>query len=229
MIRELTAAFSAVEKDKEVKVIILAAAGSAFCAGADLEYLQKISAYSFEQNKEDSENLMKLFSLIYTLKKPVIAKVHGPAIAGGCGLATVCDFIIAAKETATFGYSEVRIGFIPAIVMVFLIKRVGEGMARQLVLRGNILDAEQAAKIGLITESIPKGKLDGAVDSLARELLEQNSLASMGSCKEMLSHLQDFNLNDALMYAAQMNALTRMSEDCKKGLSAFLKKEKIQW
>ncbi|MEK6566429.1 MAG: enoyl-CoA hydratase/isomerase family protein, partial [Bacteroidota bacterium] len=132
MVAELSSAFFAAQKDSEVKIIVLKSEGESFCSGADLAYIQRISKFDFNQNQQDSSNLMKLFLQIYTHRKPVIALVQGPALAGGCGLATVCDFILAAKETARFGYTEVRIGFIPAIVMVFLIRRIGEARARAM-------------------------------------------------------------------------------------------------
>jgi methylglutaconyl-CoA hydratase len=229
MITELRHAFTAAERTEEVRAVVLTGSGSAFCAGADIEYLSKLSTYSFEENKEDSLNVMRLFSQIYTLRKPVIAKVQGPAIAGGCGLVTVCDFAYAAEETARFGYSEVHIGFLPAIVMVFLIKRIGEGKARELVLTGKQIDASEAEKIGLITKSVPDQMLDQEVDNLAQQLSEKNSPSSMALCKEMFSKLDGLNFVDALEYAANMNALTRMTEDFKKGLKGFLKKELPQW
>ncbi|MEK9135680.1 MAG: enoyl-CoA hydratase-related protein, partial [Bacteroidota bacterium] len=133
LVKELTSAFVAAGKDQSVKVVILAGAGPAFCAGADLDYLNKVAQFDLEENRADSQQLANLFRVIHELRKPVIAIVNGPALAGGCGLASVCDFVIASEENAKFGYTEVRIGFIPAVVMIFLIKRVGEGKARELV------------------------------------------------------------------------------------------------
>jgi methylglutaconyl-CoA hydratase len=228
-IAELRQALSAAERADEVRVVVLSGSGPAFCAGADIEYLSKLSTYGFEENKEDSLSLMRLFSQIYTLRKPVIAKVRGPAIAGGCGLVTVCDFALAAEETARFGYSEVHIGFLPAIVMVFLMKRIGEGKARELILAGKLIDAKEAEGIGLITKSVPDQMLDDAVDGLAQQLSDKNSPASMARAKEMFSKLDGLNLVDALDYAANMNALTRMTEDFKKGLKGFLEKNPTQW
>ncbi len=229
MIAELRQAFTTAERTEEVRVVILTGAGSAFCAGADVDYLSKLSSHTFEENKEDSLNLMRMFSQIYTLRKPVIAKVRGPAVAGGCGLVTVCDFAYAAEETAKFGYSEVRIGFLPAIVMVFLIKRIGEGKARELVLAGEQINAAQAEKIGLISKSVPERTLDEEVERLAHTISEKNSPSSMALSKEMFSKLDGLNFVDALEYAANMNALTRMTEDFKKGLQSVLKKEPVPW
>jgi len=229
MVKELATAFTSAAKDQEVKVIVLSGAGSAFCAGADLEYLDRISKFDLEENRKDSSQLAQLFRLIYELRKPVIASVNGPALAGGCGLACVCDFVIASEEQARFGYTEVRIGFIPAIVMIFLVKRIGEGRARELVLRGNILTAQEAKEIGLVSMVVQEVRMQSTVDALTQELVTQNSITSMGLCKEMLSKLHGMNLLDALDFAANMNAAARMTTDCKQGLSAFLNKEKIEW
>lgn len=229
MVREVTGALTAAAKDPGVKVVKVTAAGSAFCAGADLDYLTRISKYELDENRADSFRLANLFRTIYEIRKPVIAVVNGPALAGGCGLASVCDFVIASRERAQFGYTEVHIGFIPAIVMVFLIRRIGEGRARELLLRGNILSADQAASIGLASIVVPEAELETTADVLVKELLEQNSATSMGLCKEMLSKLQGMNLVDALDFAANMNAVARMTADCKQGIHAFLNKQKTDW
>ncbi|HTY57318.1 MAG TPA: enoyl-CoA hydratase-related protein, partial [Bacteroidota bacterium] len=214
MVQELTLAFTAAARDPAVKVVTLAGEGPAFCAGADLEYLQRIASYDLEAHRADSRRLAALFRLIYELRKPVVAVVHGPALAGGCGLASVCDFIVASKEHARFGYTEVHIGFIPAVVMVFLVKRVGEGRARDLVLRGAVLDAEEAKGAGLATIVVPQKALAGAVESLVGELLTENSAASMALCKEMFAKLHGMNFLDAIDFAANMNAAARMTPDC---------------
>jgi methylglutaconyl-CoA hydratase len=229
MIQELTAAFTAAARDPGVKVIVLAGEGPAFCAGADLEYLQRIASYDLEAHRADSRRLAALYRLIYELRKPVVAVVHGPALAGGCGLASVCDFIVASKERARFGYTEVHIGFIHAVVLVFLIKRVGEGRARDLVLRGAVLDAAGAKEAGLASIVVPEKSLAGAVESLVSGLLADNSAASMGFCKDMLAKLHGMNFLDAIDFAANMNAAARMTPDCKRGIEAFLAKEKITW
>ncbi len=229
MVKELATAFSMAAKDPDARVILLNASGPAFCAGADLEYLARIATFDHEQNRADSSRLAHLFRLIHELRKPVIAVVDGPAIAGGCGLASVCDFVIASRERAKFGYSEVRIGFIPAIVMVFLVKRVGEGRARELVIRGNVLTADEAREIGLASMSVPSSSLQSTTAALVQELLEHNSPTAMGLCKEMLAKLHGMNLPDALDFAANMNAAARMTSDCKRGIQAFLEKKSITW
>ncbi|OGU47559.1 MAG: methylglutaconyl-CoA hydratase [Ignavibacteria bacterium GWC2_56_12] len=229
MVEELSAAFQTALRDATVKVVLLRADGESFCSGADLAYLRRISTFDFNQNQKDSLQLMKLFQQIYALRKPVIGLVQGAALAGGCGLATVCDIVIAARETAQFGYTEVRIGFIPALVMVFLLRRVGESRARELTLRGHTIGAEEAMEIGLVNSTVPAIELDEAGRRLADELITRNSGSSMGLVKELLGRIHGMSTTDALEYAANLNALTRMTEDCKKGIDAFLRKEPLQW
>ncbi|MBI5472821.1 MAG: enoyl-CoA hydratase/isomerase family protein [Ignavibacteriae bacterium] len=229
MISELTTAFVQASRDQNVKAILLKGAGAAFCAGADLEYLSRIASFSLEENRNDSSKLANLFRTMYEIRKPVIAVVHGAALACGCGLASVCDFVLASKENATFGYTEVRIGFIPAVVLIFLIKRIGEGRARELVLRGNIINAAEAHAIGLVNNVVAENDLERSAQKLADELCASNSLHAMGLCKEMFSKLHGLNLMDSLDFAANMNAAARMTPDCKTGIAAFLNKEKQQW
>jgi methylglutaconyl-CoA hydratase len=229
MITELTSAFQTAQRDADVKVILLKGEGESFCAGADLAYMQRLMKYDFNQNQEDSNNLMRLFLQIYTQRKPVIAVVQGNAIAGGCGLATVCDFVVASKETARFGYTEVKIGFIPAIVLFFLVRRVGEGRARELTLRGTVLSADEAFRMGLANYVVPETEIDHFGMNLAIELSKNCSSSSLGLIKELLSRIHGMSVTDALSYAANLNALTRMTDDCKKGIDAFLKKEPMKW
>ena len=222
VLKELAEAFIQLGSRSDIKVIILEANGKAFCAGADLEYLEHMSTYSITENLEDSLLLQKTFHTIFTCPKPVIAKVHGAAIAGGCGLATVCDFIIACKS-ALFGYSEVRIGFIPAIVMVYLIRKIGDTKARQLLLSAENISATDAEIVGLITECVSDEMLENRTMELA-QILSSNSSSSMALTKEMLNNLHGMSLESGLRYAASMNAFTRMTEDCKAGIHHFLHK-----
>lgn len=216
------------EGDNAVKVIVLRANGDAFCAGADLGYLQQLQKFSYEENLADSNHLKELFLRIYTLKKIVIAQVQGHALAGGCGLATVCDFSFAVPE-AKFGYTEVKIGFIPAIVMIFLLRKIGEAKARQLLLSGDLVTAEDARAMGLVNTIVPKEALEQEVYTFARRLITTNSATSMEYTKQMIAAVQSLSLEDALTFASTMNAKARASEDCIKGIQAFLNKEKISW
>jgi methylglutaconyl-CoA hydratase len=228
LVNELKQAFAMAEADDAVKVIILGAKGEVFCAGADLEYLQKLQNFSYEENLQDSDNLKELFLQIYNLKKVVIAQVQGHALAGGCGLATVCDFTFAVPE-AKFGYTEVKIGFIPAIVLVFLLRKVGEMRTRHLLLSGNLILAEEAQQMGIVNGIYPQLLLAEEVEKFATSLVKSNSTHSMMLIKQMIPQAQSRSFEDSLKYASEMNATARGSEDCKKGISAFLKKEKISW
>jgi methylglutaconyl-CoA hydratase len=227
-VTELQDAFDKAGKDENCKIIVLKANGRAFCAGADLDFLQKLQNFTFEDNFKDSSHLAKLFDKIYQLDKVVIAQIQGAALAGGCGLASICDFSFAA-QSAQFGYTEARIGFIPAIVMIYLIRKIGEGKARELLLSADIISAEQAKNYGLINYVVPDENLEETVKSFSLRLCEQNSGQSMNFTKRMIADVQGMSMKDALEFAAKMNAEARANEDCKKGIQAFLNKEKIIW
>ena len=228
LVKELTSAFSSLEVDENVKVMVLKAEGDVFSAGADLDYLQRLQNFSFEENLADSNSLKELFLKIYCNKKIVIAQIEGHAIAGGCGLATVCDFCFAIPE-AKFGYTEVKIGFIPALVSVFLARKIRGADARELLLTGNLISASRAEEIGLINSVIEKNKINDWIKQFATDLCNETSSQSIAATKELLSKISAPELNDALGLAAHMNANARASEDCKKGIDSFLKKEKIKW
>jgi methylglutaconyl-CoA hydratase len=228
LVAELKSAFNKAKDDELVKVIVLKANGNSFCAGADLAYLQKLQSNSYEENLEDSNHLKELFFQIYTLKKVVIAQVQGHALAGGCGLAAVCDFAFAVPE-ANFGYTEVRIGFVPAIVMYFLLKKIGEGKAKSLLLSGEIINADQACQFGLIYKVVEANNLTENVTNFAMRLIENNSGKSMELTKQMISEIQSMPLQEALSYASKINAEARSTIDCKNGINAFINKTKPSW
>ncbi len=228
LIAELKEAFHLAEKDDQAKVIILKATGEAFCSGADLAYLQQLQSFSHEENLTDSNHLKELFLQIYTLTKIVIAQVQGHALAGGCGLATVCDFVFAVPE-AKFGYTEVKIGFIPAIVMVFLLRKIGEGKSKQLLLTGDLILAEEAMQLGLVNKVIAFDEIEKHVEAFSQRLIDTNSQHAMMLTKNMMGRVQSMALEEALSFASKMNATARESVDCKKGIEAFLSKKKISW
>ncbi|SFP99996.1 enoyl-CoA hydratase/isomerase family protein [Hymenobacter arizonensis] len=228
VVTELKKAFDFAEDDESVKVIVLRSAGDVFCAGADLAYIQDLQGFGYTDNLEDSTHLMQLFHQIYTLKKVVIGQVQGHALAGGCGLAAICDLTFAVPE-AKFGYTEVKIGFIPAIVSVFLLRKIGEARTKQLLLSGDVVSAQTALDMGLITFLSTKEELADTVNAYAQRLCRENSGQSMEVTKEMLARLPEMALEEGLRYAAQSNAEARGSEDCRKGIAAFLSKEKISW
>lgn len=228
LVEELKEAFQNAADDEQVKVIVLRANGKVFCAGADLDYLQSLQSFSYQENLEDSSFLKDLYLQIYRHPKIVIAAVQGHAIAGGCGLTTVCDFAFAVPD-AQFGYSEVKIGFVPAIVMVFLLRKIGEAKAKQLLLSGDLFSAQYMKDLGIVTELVAAEDLENRVAAFAKRLCETNSMQALKATKEMIADVQELSLADGLNLAAQTNALARSFDDCKKGISAFLNKENLKW
>ncbi|MDX1902930.1 MAG: enoyl-CoA hydratase-related protein [Thermonemataceae bacterium] len=228
VVAELKEAFEKAKNDIEAKVIVLKAEGKVFCAGADLAYMQELQKNTFEENLQDSTHLAELFEQIYTHPKVVIAQIHGHAIAGGAGLATVCDFSFAVPE-ASFGYTEVKIGFIPAIVMFFLLRKIGEGRAKELLLSGSLITAQKAQEFGLVNYLVEENSLEEEVEKFALGLCESNSAQSMASTKQMIAQIQTMTTKDALSFAAYQNAHTRQSSDCQKGIAHFLEKKNLVW
>lgn len=228
LVRELKQAFDKAAEDTSAKVIVLRANGEAFCAGADLEYLQRLQKFSYEENLQDSNHLKELFLKIYTHPKIVLAQVQGHALAGGCGLATVCDFVVSVPN-AKFGYTEVKIGFIPAIVTVFLLRKLGEAKAKEMLLSGELFSADQVLQAGLINHVVQVGDLEQHVLQLAKKLVETNSAESMKLTKRMIAEIPSKSIGEALSYATEMNAHARGTDDCKRGIAAFLNKEKLTW
>lgn len=208
--------------DDNVSVLIITGEGKSFCAGADLAYLQDLNSYSSLENEADSKSLAELFLDIYKFPKPTIAAVNGAAIAGGCGLASVCDIIVADQQHAKFGYSEVKIGFIPAVVSIFLIRKIGEGRAKHLLLTGEIIDSEKAFQLGLV--NYLTGDVNAFSFELAADLLK-NSDYSMQFTKQMINDISVLPADKAVEYCIELNTISRSSEDFKKGISSFLNKK----
>ena len=222
MVEEIKNKLGSIKNNNKIKVLILSGEGSSFCAGADLAYLNELKDFSVTENERDSDELAQLFSDIYNFPKPVIAAVNGPAIAGGCGLASVCDFIIADSEKAKFGYSEAKIGFVPAIVSIFLVKKIGEGKAKQLLLSAEIINAQKAFEIGfadLLSDNVLKDSF------VLAEKLTRNSLTSLSMIKKMVSSISNLTVEEAVKYSIELNTISRSSEDFKEGLSNFLNKK----
>ena len=228
IIKALTQTFKEAIADSGVKVIILRANGEVFSAGADLAYLQQLQNNSLEDNLADTNLLKELYLTIYTSPKLVIAQVEGHAIAGGCGLATVCDLIYSVPE-AKFGYTEVKIGFIPALVSSFLIRRIGESRTKELLLTGNLVNAETALQYGLVNFIIPANQIQDTVKIYAKQIAETTSSESIRLTKELLLTNLNMPLLESMEIAASQNALARSTDDCKKGIAAFLNKEDLKW
>jgi methylglutaconyl-CoA hydratase len=209
------------------QVLIITGAGKAFCSGMDLDNLRAITSRSAVENVKDSHSVAHLFRSIYDFRLPTIAAVNGPAIAGGSGIATLCDFTIASTE-AKFGYTEVRIGFTPAIVSAFLIRQVGEKHARDLLLTGRIIGAEEACRMGLVNEVVVPDQLVARARQLASDLLE-NSPASLIATKRLLSAYSKNDLDGQIPLGVEENASIRTTDDFREGVSSFLEKRKPRW
>ena len=222
LIKQLKDKLVEAKEDYSVKVLIITGEGKSFCAGADLKYLIDLKNNSAIENQIDTNILAELFLMIYNFPKPTMAAVNGAAIAGGCGLAGVCDFIVADKDHSKFGYSEVKIGFIPAIVSIFLINRIGGGRARQLLITGDIIDAKEAREIGFVNY-LSDDALKFSIE-LAERLCKNSSL-SMNETKLMINKISSMNVEEAVEYCVQLNTLSRSTEDFKKGIEKFLNKK----
>ncbi len=224
----LTSYFLKAAEDDKVKIVVLKANGTTFSAGADLAYLQQLQSNSYEENLADSANLKRLFTTIYHLPKVVIAQVEGHAIAGGCGLATVCDFIFAVPE-ANFGYTEVKLGFVPAIVSCFLMRKTSETIAKKILLTGELFTAEEALKYNLITYVTKSEEINQSVNDFALNLCNNTSANALMVTKQLINETTNPGLENRLEMAVHINARVRESEDFKKGVGSFLNKEKIKW
>ncbi len=208
-------------------VVILTGAGSAFCAGLDMEHLETMTAHTVEEHRRDSENMAHVLRTLYEFPKPIIAAVNGPAIAGGMGLATLCDFTYATPD-ARFGYTEVRVGFVPAIVASFLLRQVGEKRTRELLLSGRIIKADEALRLGLITRIVQPNELMPEANALAQSLL-LNSPESMLAIKKLLSGHFATQLDEEIEDAIAANAHQRSTEDFREGVKAFLANRRPAW
>jgi methylglutaconyl-CoA hydratase len=211
----------------DCRAVVFAGAGEAFCAGLDLSALQRMNDKSAAEHTADAERIALLFRTLYELPKATIAAVHGAAIAGGTGLATMCDFTLAVPE-AKFGYTEVRIGFVPAVVSAFLVLQIGEKAARDLLLTGRLFTSEEAQRLGLVNEVIPQEKLAARTLELT-ELLKANSPEALAATKRLLRAQNKAWLDSAIAEALAANAEARATHDFREGVAAFLEKRKPVW
>jgi methylglutaconyl-CoA hydratase len=226
MIEDMLVALQEVESDTS-RVLIVTGSGKAFCAGMDLEALRTLALQSLEQNVADSRLFANLLYRIYSFPKPIIAAVNGAAIAGGCGIATLADFTIAVPQ-ASFGYTEVRIGFIPAVVSVFLRRQTGDKIARDLLISGRIIDAAEAYRLGLVTEIVTADKLAARAQEFAGILLSA-SPTSIAQTKRLLLGYEESAIKTELDLAVRENAVIRSTADFREGLSSFLEKRAPNW
>jgi methylglutaconyl-CoA hydratase len=228
LIGELDQAFREAAADENVRVIILAGKGEAFSAGADLDELQDLQERTYAENLGDTRQLLNLYLRMLESSTPILAEIDGAAIAGGCGLVLCCD-ICYASDRASFGFPENRIGFIPALVSVLLMRRIGDLKAREMLLTGKLITASQAVEIGLVNAAGTTASMRSDILLTAEELSVKVSGQSVRKTKQLLLALSSLSDADGLALAAAVNAEVRSSEDCKRGVQAFLNKEKISW
>ena len=221
LIAELTAVFEGDLRGDGVRAVLLGGAGRHFSAGADLEHLAALADFGYDENREDSERLKRLFESILRQEALTVALVQGACVAGGCGLATACDFVVA-SEDARFMYSETRIGFVAALVATFLPLRVRGSDIRELLLNPDFVAAPEARRLGLVDRVVPLSELTTRARALAVEVLTKSSSESIARTKRLILEIQGLPLAQRLDLAAQANAAARMTDDCKRGIATFL-------
>ena len=222
LVAGLKDALRAADADEQVRVVLLVGAGADFCSGADLSALQKIADGSILDNLEDARSLMELFALVRRVRVPVVAAVRGRALAGGCGLATACDIVLAARS-ARFGYPEVKIGFVPAMVMAILRRNVSEKRAFELVARGAEIGAEEAERVGLVNRVFDDDAFETEVESYVQSF-ERASRSAVSLTKRLLYQMDGMSFDDALTAGVDVNTIARMTDDCRAGVARFLRK-----
>lgn len=223
LIDALKDALRKADKDAELRAILIEGAGKDFCSGADLSALQKISESDVMENLADAENMLELFALIRKIKFPVIAAVKGRALAGGCGLATACDLVLAAKS-ARFGYPEVKIGFVPAMVMAILRRNLSEKRSFELITQGFEFSAEEAEKINLINRVFEDESFDKDVKTYV-SAYEKASRSAVILSKKLLYQMDGMKFETALETGAEVNTIARLTKDCQRGIAKFLEKK----
>jgi methylglutaconyl-CoA hydratase len=227
VIDEMTFAFKRLKTDPDVRVVILSGDGKSFCAGADLNWMRRVKDSAFEDNLDEARRLADLFWDIYSFPKPVIGRINGAAIGGGTGFVAVTDIAVAA-QSAVFSFSEVKIGVVPACISPYVIKRVGEGKAREFFLTGERLTSDRALEAGLVNRAVPDEMLDATVNGLVESLLSSGPEA-IRVCKELLQTVPALTVDDFKEYTARVIAELRQSPEGQEGMDAFLNKRKPKW
>ena len=222
LINHLKVTLAACAGEDSIRTVVIDGAGKDFCAGADLSELQRIATASIAENVTDARSLMELFTLIRSIGVPVIATVRGRALAGGCGLATACDLVLA-SSSARFGYPEVKIGFVPAMVMAILRRNVPEKQAFELLTRGSEMSADEAKSLGLVNQVFADEKFDEEVTTYVN-VFAKLSRTAVSLTKTLLYQTDGMAFLEALESGADANVIARMSEDCQKGIARFLTK-----
>jgi methylglutaconyl-CoA hydratase len=227
MIAELTWWADSVSSDRSVRLVIIEGAGPVFCAGADMDWMGRMATFSLEQNVDDATEAARLFGTLDRLPVPVIGRVHGAALGGGAGLAAICDIVIAA-ENAVFGFTEVRLGLIPAVIAPFVMAKIGRSAARELFLSGERFEAVKACEIGLVRYAVPEEDLDQAVEARVGALLQSGPRA-VAEAKALIREVAWRRVEDVQRYTVERIADLRISAEAQEGMKAFLEKRKPYW
>ncbi len=227
MIGELREGFRSLAADDAVRVVVLSGRGPSFCAGADLAWMREGIGYAPEQNLRETLDLADCLHDLYSLPKPTVARVNGPAIGGGTGFLAACDIALASTE-ARFGLSEVKIGVVPAAISPYVLRRIGESRARQYFLTGERFDAFRAEAIGLVNAAVPPAELDARVEAIVASLLSSGPEA-LAKAKELITRVPAMSFEEAKRYTAEMIASLRTSAEAQEGMAAFLEKRKPKW
>jgi len=227
MIEELMDVFTRIYNDEKVKVIILTGEGTAFCAGADLNWMSDVMHSDFEENFKEVWRLGELLHRMYSIPKPLLGRINGPAIGGGTGITAVCDIAVT-SENAIFSFSEVTIGLVPADISPYIIRKCGEAKTREYFLTGKRLTAGEAKDANLVNKVVPQGKLDDAVNEYISYLIKAGPNA-IGVCKDLLEKVPLMDFNRARDYTAYVLARLRIGNEAQEGMKAFLEKRKPKW
>lgn len=227
VITEMQQVFNEIEKDDNIRVVVLTGAGKSFCAGADLNWMRSVVNQSFEQNLAESNALAELFHAMYSCKRPVIGRINGAAIGGGTGFVAVCDIAIAVRS-AVFSFSEVKIGVVPACIGPYVIKKIGEGKTRELFITGERMNAVRAHEVGLVNKIVDDDQLDAEVEKLTESVLSSGPQAVM-TAKKLVSEVPAMTPEQFKPYTADMIARLRISDEGQEGMDAFLNKRKPRW
>ena len=228
LIAQLTEIFSRIDQDEDIRVMVLAAAGKSFSAGADLNWMRRMATYSYEQNLADANALAKLFFILNNLNKPTIARVQGATFGGAVGLVACCDMAVASK-LSRFCLSEVKLGLIPATISPYVIDAIGARLARRYFTTAEVFSARRARRIGLLSEAVVEEELDSTIENLIEHLLK-NSPAAIQEAKQLIFDVQNKSVSDQLLaITSQKIAKIRVSEQGQEGLNAFLQKRRANW
>lgn len=227
VITEMSEVFDQIAGDDDLRLVLLTGKGKSFCAGADLNWMRGVIKQSFQENLDESNALAELFWKIYTCRLPVIGRINGAAIGGGTGFVAVCDIAIAARS-AKFSFSEVKIGVVPACIGPYVVKKMGEGKARELFITGERMNGDRAYEVGLVNQSVDDDQLDAAVDKLVKSVLSSGPKA-VAMAKRLVSAVPNMASEEFKPFTAEMIAKLRVSDEGQEGMDAFLNKRKPNW